>query len=61
MTSSRARYERVMGRRGTRFSPVAGRMARGGPDLQCVIRDSVEGTGWRLPGVGLPAYPILRV
>ncbi len=26
-----------------------------------VVRDSVEGAGRLPPGVGLPAYPILRV
>ncbi len=61
MTLFRAGCERVMGCCGTRFSPVAGRMARGGPGRQRVIRDSAEGAGWRLPGVGLPAHLILRV
>jgi hypothetical protein len=36
-------------------------MTRGGPGLHRVICDSIEGAGRLLPGVGLPAYLILRV
>jgi len=46
--------------RGARFFLVAGLMARGGARMQRVIRDSVEGVGWLLLGVGVLAYLLLR-
>lgn len=46
--------------RGARFFMVAGLMAWGGPRLQQGIRNSVEGMGWLLLGVGVLAYLMLR-